>query len=358
MVELYFHGVISKVTAGICISIYYIIYTCMICMIDIRIVFTRCSRVYFNRSSRFSEFSELINVVSVLPGQGLRKRNWWVVQRSFGLGGLDSKLCKHLPPWTMKAVYFDCCICWVSYDHTVLRACEKLLLAIQHREKLYQRHNDRKCYQWRCIVESLSLCSETADWTQVMTCQGCGPGPAEDCVFGEWEATNEILYSDNSFSGLQTSLPSRYVFHPLHIFALVTTSRSGLFRSLVAGLEGVQRYVRWWRTHVTALHCKHQVCSCFKYAALAKNSELCRNWKVADGRWERIDRLQAWIVPRRSRSIVQNAKNAGIPCSIPSANSDVLESWSLEVLDQIPIKTEAMVLWRRFQSAWESDLTI
>lgn len=49
-------------------------------------------------------------------------------------------------------------------------------------------------------------------------------------------------------------------------------------------------------------------------------------------------------MPRRSRSIVQNAKNAGIPCSIPSANSDVLESWSLEVLDQIPIKTEAMVL--------------
>ena len=52
-----------------------------------------------------------------------------------------------------------------------------------------------------------------------MTCQGCGPGPAEDCVFGEWEVTykshavNEILYSDNSFSapfGLQTSLPSRY----------------------------------------------------------------------------------------------------------------------------------------------------
>lgn len=156
MVELYFHGVISKVTAGICIyclkiytilyilyicTIYYIIYTCMICMIDIRIVFTRCSRVYFNRSSRFSEFSELIDVGSVLPGQGLRKRNWCVVQRSLGLGGLDSKLCKHLPPWTMKAVYFDCCICWVSYDHNVLRACEKLLLAIQHREKLYQRHS-------------------------------------------------------------------------------------------------------------------------------------------------------------------------------------------------------------------------
>lgn len=158
MVELYFHGVISKVTAGICISIYYIIYTCMIWMIDIRIVFTRCSRVYFNRSSRFSEFSELINVVSVLPGQGLRKRNWWVVQRSLGLGGLDFKLCKHLPPWTMKALYFDCCICWVSYDHTVLRACEKLLLAIQHREKLYQRHSRQKMLpveMHRWVLESL-----------------------------------------------------------------------------------------------------------------------------------------------------------------------------------------------------------
>lgn len=68
-------------------------------------------------------------------------------------------------------------------------------------EALPEAQQMTECCQWRCIVESvesLSLCSETVAETQVMTWQGCGPGPAEDCVFGEWEAykshaVNEIL---------------------------------------------------------------------------------------------------------------------------------------------------------------------